>query len=170
MANDGSFIVYSAIPEDPKSQGKSQIYLRGLDQMDAAAIAGTEGGINPFLSPDDRWIGFWNGGKLKKVPVGGGVPAPLCDVVSPFGFDWGPDNTIVFSPQEHVGLSRISGEGGKPEVLTAPDKAKGGIRSPPPPFSSRRQGCAVHGNATLVGPSASNGGPGSRNREMACGD
>ena len=42
----------------------------------------------------------------------------------PFGADWGPDNTIVFSPGDGLGLSRISGEGGKPEVLTVPDKAK----------------------------------------------
>ena len=45
--------------------------------MDAAPVAGTEGGISPFLSPDDRWIGFWEGGKLKKVPVSGGVPVHI---------------------------------------------------------------------------------------------
>ena len=30
---------------------------------------------SPFLSPDDRWVGFWADRKLMKVPVEGGVPA-----------------------------------------------------------------------------------------------
>ena len=87
-------------------------------------MAGTEGGISPFLSPDDHWIGFWGDGKLKKVPASGGVPTTLCDGAWPFGADWGPDNTIVFSSGRDLGLSRISGEGGKPEVLTIPDKSR----------------------------------------------
>jgi len=41
--------------------------------MEAKPIAGTEGGIDPFLSPDDRWVGFWAEGKLMKVSVDGGV-------------------------------------------------------------------------------------------------
>jgi len=124
VSSDGSFIVYSAIPENPGPRAKPQIYLRRMDQVDAAPVAGTEGGINPFLSPEDRWVGFWEGGKLKRVRVGGGVPATLCDATLTFGVDWGPDNTIVFSPGVDLGLSRVSSEGGKPEVLTMPDKAK----------------------------------------------
>jgi hypothetical protein len=27
-------------------------------------LIGTERGIIPFLSPDDRWVGFWAGGTL----------------------------------------------------------------------------------------------------------
>jgi WD40 repeat protein len=42
-----------------------------------------------------------------------------------FGADWGPDNTIVFTDGEFSGLSRIPSEGGKPEALTVPDKARG---------------------------------------------
>ena len=125
ISSDGSFIVYSTISENPGPQAKPQIYLRRMDQMESAPVAGTEGGIGPFLSPDDQWIGFWEGGKLKKVPVTGGVPVPLCDVASPFGADWGPDNRIIFSSGWGSGLSRISSEGGKPEVLTVPDRTRG---------------------------------------------
>ena len=122
VSSDGRFMIYSAIPENTAPQQKRQIYLRRMDQIGAAPIVGTEGGTSPFLSPDDRWVGFWEGGKLKKVPVSGGVPATLCDAAMPFGADWGTDNTIVFS--SGMGLSRISAEGGKPEVLTVPDKAE----------------------------------------------
>jgi Protein kinase domain/WD40-like Beta Propeller Repeat len=125
LSSDGGFIVYSAINENPGPQTKPQIYLRKMDQIDAAPVAGTEGGIAPFLSPNDRWIGFWEGGKLKKVPVAGGVPVSLCDMNLPFGADWGSDNQIVFSSGWGSGLSRISSEGGKPEVLTVPDKTRG---------------------------------------------
>ena len=61
MSSDGRFIVYSAIKENPGPQDKPQLYLRRTDQSEAKPIAGTEGGINPFLSPDDRWVGFWAG-------------------------------------------------------------------------------------------------------------
>ena len=124
VANDGGFIVYSAIVENPGQQAKPQIYLRRMDRMDATPVGGTEGGISPFLSPDDRWIGFWEGGKLKRVSVAGGVPATVCDAALLFGAHWAPDNTIVFCSGVSLGLSRVSAEGGRPEVLTVPDKAK----------------------------------------------
>jgi hypothetical protein len=124
LASDGQFIVYSAAPENPAPQAMPQIYLRRMDQMNANPVAGTEGGMNPFLSPDNRMIGFWEGGKLRKVPVTGGVPATLCDAPVLFGADWGPDDTIVFSADVNMGISRISGEGGRPELLTTPDRTK----------------------------------------------
>ncbi len=65
--------------ENPGPQIKPQLYLRRTDQLEARPISGTEGGIGPFLSPDDRWVGFWAGGKLMKVSIDGGVPVTLCD-------------------------------------------------------------------------------------------
>jgi hypothetical protein len=35
-----------------------QIYVRRLDQLRALPICGTDGAINPFFSPDGRWIGY----------------------------------------------------------------------------------------------------------------
>jgi hypothetical protein len=96
--------------------------------MEAKPIKGTEGGINPFLSPDDRWVGFWAGRKLMKVSVDGGVPVPLCDFAeplpAPYGASWGQDNKIVFSPAPYSGLFRVSADGEKPEALTVPDRGK----------------------------------------------
>lgn len=125
VSKDGSFIVYSAIAENPGPKATSQIYLRRMDRMDGAPVSGVERGWCLFLSPDDRWIGFKGDGKLRKVPVGGGTPTILYDMPTvPFGADWGPDNTIVFSADENSGLLRIPDVGGKPEVLTVPDKAR----------------------------------------------
>ncbi|MGA2260704.1 MAG: protein kinase [Acidobacteriota bacterium] len=121
ISGDGRFVVYSAIEENPGPQAKPQLYLRRMDQAEAKPITGTEGGINPFLSPDNRWVGFWADGKLKKVPVEGGVPATLCDASMLYGANWGGDNSIVFTDGWASGLSMVSADGGKPETLTRPD-------------------------------------------------
>ena len=123
ISSDGRFVVYSAIEENPSPQSMPRLFLRRMDQSEAKPIAGTEGGINPFLSPDNRWVGFWVApdGKLKKVPVEGGVPSTLCDASILYGADWGRDNSIVFTDGYGTGLSRVSSEGGKPEALTKPD-------------------------------------------------
>ena len=44
-----------------------------------AGAAGTEGASSPFWSPDSRFLGFFAGGKLKKIEVSGGPPITLCD-------------------------------------------------------------------------------------------
>jgi eukaryotic-like serine/threonine-protein kinase len=124
ISRDGRFVVYSAIRENPTPQMKPQLYLRRTDQLDARPISGTEGGISPFLSPDDHWVGFWADGKLIKVSLDGGVPVTLCDAERPFGASWGKDNTIVFSPSQFSGLLRVPAGGGTPETLTTPDKAR----------------------------------------------
>ncbi len=122
ISSDGRFVVYSAIEENPGPQAKPRLYLRRLDRSEAEPIAGTEGGENPFLSPDNRWVGFSADGKLKKVPVEGGVPGTLCDLSAWFlGATWGHNNSIVFADGWTAGLSRISAEGGKLETLTKPD-------------------------------------------------
>ena len=94
ISSDGEFIVYSAIEENPGPQAKPQLYLRRMDQSAAKPIAGTEGGANPFLSPDSHWVGFWADGRLKKVLVEGGVPSTLCDASALNGANWGRDSSL----------------------------------------------------------------------------
>ena len=121
ISSDARFVVYSAIEESPGPQAKPQLYLRGMGQPQAKPISGTEGGISPFLSPGDRYVGFWADGKLKKIPVEGGVATALCDAPLIFGASWGSDNSIVFADAYAAGLSTVSAEGGKPGLLTKPD-------------------------------------------------
>jgi eukaryotic-like serine/threonine-protein kinase len=123
ISRDGRFIVYSAIDRRLRPEDKSQLYLRQADQLEARPIKGTENAINPFLSPDDRWVGFWADHKLMKVSIEGGVPATICDQPERFGAGWGPDNTIVMAPGRYTGLFRVSAAGGNPEILTIPDKS-----------------------------------------------
>jgi eukaryotic-like serine/threonine-protein kinase len=124
ISSNGNFVVYSAVKENPSAQDKACLYLRKFDRLQGAPIAGTEGGISPFLSPDDRWVGFWAGGKLMKIRVEGGAPTPLCDIPVPYGFSWGPDDKIVFGTSSS-GLSRIAATSGPVVSLTTPDPSKG---------------------------------------------
>jgi serine/threonine-protein kinase len=38
----------------------AQLYIRPLDQPQAAALSGTDGAASPFFSPDSRWVGFFS--------------------------------------------------------------------------------------------------------------
>jgi serine/threonine-protein kinase len=99
--------------------GLTQLFVRKLDQLQAAPLAGTEGAASPFFSPDGQWIAFFAGAKLKKVLVTGGAPVPLCDAEAGRGGTWTDDDTIIFTPSgtQPVKLLRVSASGGAPAVF-----------------------------------------------------
>ena len=97
-----------------------QIYVRRLDQLQAAPLAGTDGALNPFFSPDSQWIAFFADGKLKKIPALGGGAVTICSVLNNRGGAWSEDGRIVFSPdREAASLWQVSSSGGEPEPLIA---------------------------------------------------
>lgn len=51
---DGRSLVFSV-----EREGRVQLCLRRLDQLDAIPIAGTEGASNPFPAPDGQSLGFY---------------------------------------------------------------------------------------------------------------
>ncbi len=93
-----------------------------MDRFESTPLPGTEDGTGPFFSPDGQWIGFFAGGKLKKVSVNGGQPVTLCEAPNPAGASWGPDDAIVFTPTFTMSsLMRIPAAGGTPHKLTEPN-------------------------------------------------
>ena len=98
---------------------RSQIYVRRLAELQATPLPGTDYAAVPFFSPDGKWIGFFAGGKLKKVAVGGGAPMTLADAPDQRGAWWSEDDTIVFSPTRTAGtrLLRVSATGGRAEAV-----------------------------------------------------
>src|SRR5262249_1442629 len=73
LSPDGSRLAYSA---------NNRVYLRALNHLEAAPIAGAESpGFtsprSPFFSPDGQWLGFWEAGQLKRVSVSGGAPVTV---------------------------------------------------------------------------------------------
>jgi serine/threonine-protein kinase len=122
---DGNRLVYPA---------GGRLYLHQLDQMEAAAIPGTEGGTYPFFSPDGQWVAFFDDGKLMKIDLRGGLPIPLGDASDEPDGSWGDDGTILFTPTETTGLSRVSASGGPPAVVTTLDSRHGELSHRYPEF------------------------------------
>ncbi len=121
ISPDGRYIAYRAGGEP------GQLVLRALDSLDPRVMAGTTNVRGPFFSPDSRWIGFFDGYRLKKISIAGGSAVTICPIKGdPRGASWGDDDAIVFATNDtSTGLLRVSAGGGEPTVLTMPDAAKG---------------------------------------------
>jgi Tol biopolymer transport system component len=95
--------------------GRSQLWLRRLDELQAHAMPGTDGANQPFWSPDSRYIGFFAQGKLKKISAAGGPPQFLCDSTGVGGGSWNREGIILFSTSIYQGaLLRVPAGGGTP--------------------------------------------------------
>ena len=51
---------------------RTQLFWGDLNQSTVWALPGTEGARNPFLSADGRWLGFWQDGAIRKLPLRSG--------------------------------------------------------------------------------------------------
>ena len=114
VSPDGHRIAFAATSAD----GKSLLWIRSLDTLTAQSLAGTEGAVRPFWSPDSRFLGFFADGKLKKIEVSGGPPITLCDASGGGGGAWSRDGVIVFSPAPFSALEKVSAAGGAPAPAT----------------------------------------------------
>jgi len=113
ISPDGTHLAYVAT-----QGGTQQLYLRAMDSLEARPIPGTAGVVNPFFSPDGQWVGFFAGGKLKKISVSGGAPLSLGDATSPRGASWNSQGTIVFPPAVVGAPQQVSDEGSAVQPLT----------------------------------------------------
>jgi Tol biopolymer transport system component len=110
--------------------GSTMIWTRALDTLVAQSLAGTEGGVSPFWSPDSRALGFFAQGKLKKVDVAGGPPVTLCDAAPGVSAAWSPEGVIVFSAAGGTALQQVSAAGGIPSAATTLGEGETGHARP----------------------------------------
>ena len=121
LSSDGRAIAFCGVTPD----GIKRIYVRALDDTATRALPGTEGGNGPFWSPDGKMVGFFAGGKMKKIDLAGGSPITIADNPNPRGGTWNQDGTIVYVPDFQSGLYRVSADGkGTPEQLTTLDSTR----------------------------------------------
>jgi eukaryotic-like serine/threonine-protein kinase len=117
-APDGSAFAYTS------SLG---VMLRAADRLDAVPVAGARRGVNPFFSPDGRWLGYMDGARVVKVPLAGGTAVTICDSCTGYSFSWGDDDTVRYhtapaaDPNSRV-LMAVSARGGTPYEIAHPDK------------------------------------------------
>ena len=121
LSSDGQRLVFAGV-----RNGKSQLFMRRMDQLEIVPIAGTDRGYSPFFSSNGEWLGFFRGWELVKVFVLGGSPVTVGKIppVSQ-GASWGPDDAIIFAPTHDDGLSRISSSGADGMAFTSPDTSAG---------------------------------------------
>ncbi len=120
ISPDGKRIAFVA----RDSSDKRHLYVRSLDALDAQPLAGTEGALHPFWSPDNKFIGFVAQGKLKKIDVSGGSPITICNAGDSRGSSWSNEGMIVFSPGAGNPLFVVSASGGTPTVITNLDSMR----------------------------------------------
>jgi serine/threonine protein kinase len=96
----------------------AKVWVRSLDSLESKSLDGSEGATYPFWSPDSENLGFFSGGKLKRIPRTGGPVQTLCDVATGRGGTWSREGVIVFSPGPTATLFRVSAAGGAPVPVT----------------------------------------------------
>jgi serine/threonine protein kinase len=117
LSPDGHQLVFVANADDV-----AKLWQRPLDQTTAQPLAGTDGAIFPFWSPDSRSIGFFADGKLKRLDLAGGAPQVLASAPSGRGGTWNRDGVILFMPNAQLGanaiLVRVPAAGGRVTPVT----------------------------------------------------
>jgi len=162
VSPDGTQIAFTAADQ----AGKVNLYVRPLASGEARVLAGTEGAMYPFWSPDTRSLGYFAAGKLKTIAASGGPPLTICNAAEGKGGSWSPSGVIVFAPNAQSTLSRVSEKGGEPSAVTRLDAKRGDDSHRLPHFLpdgrhflylARSQTSPVEGHAILVG--SLDGGP-----------
>ena len=124
LSRDGSALAIGSPLGGPLS-------VRKRDELATTSLAGTDGALAPFFSPDGSYVGFTTGVTIKIVATAGGPVVPLTDSLDArYGAAWGADGFIYAGTRGlTTGLSRIGskpGAGGV-EVVTTVDTAAGEI-------------------------------------------
>jgi Tol biopolymer transport system component len=118
-SSDGTFIAFAATRTD----GRTALWVRPTNTVEARELPGTEAATFPFWSPDDRSLGFFADGKLKTVELEGGSTQIVCEAPLGRGGAWGPGGVILFSPAPTAPIMRVSASGGTPVPVTKLDAA-----------------------------------------------
>jgi Tol biopolymer transport system component len=120
LSPDGTRIAFAA------RTGKlgNSIWVRRLDSSTAEKLAGTDGSSSPFWSQDGKFIGFFSGGKLRKISAAGGPVTTMADAPNARGGAWNKDNVVLFAPDYRESLWKVNANGGTPERVTKLDLSK----------------------------------------------
>jgi Tol biopolymer transport system component/DNA-binding winged helix-turn-helix (wHTH) protein len=115
ISPDGLKIVFVAI-----SEGRSQLRLRSMETGVEQSIAGADGALFPFWSPNSRSIGFFADSALKRVDIDSGTPPRvLADASAGRGGAWNTEDVILFTPNSGGPIFKVSAKGDSPaEPLT----------------------------------------------------
>jgi len=116
ISPDGRYLVYLS---------ENQLWLRDLTSPDAHPIAGTEGALRPFWSPDGNTIAFGLGSRIERIPREGGRATAVATFQGGMTLgaaatgSWSADGRIVVSTAMS-GLYAMPSQGGEMTSLLDP--------------------------------------------------
>src|SRR3989442_427495 len=93
ISPDGRNLVFVAT-----SDGRPRLWLRSLDSGSARPLAETDYASLPFWSPDNRSVGFFADGKLKRIDINGRSAQTVANAPFGRGAAWNRDGVILFAP------------------------------------------------------------------------
>ena len=121
LSPDGKWLAFIVADEEGNA-----IRVRELESGKTQGLAGTEGAVHLFWSPDSRFIGFGTLSALKKVELAGGSSETVREGEFEWGGTWSGDGTMVVS---HVGeMYRVPASGGELIRLQFDDGGGGRVR------------------------------------------
>ena len=121
VSPNGRHIAYIANAAD----GIRSLWVRSRDDITPLRIAGTEGVLSPFWSPDSERLAFFANGKLKRVDRAGGSPTDICDAANTLGGTWSRRGVILFGVNTPGGgIQRVADSGGVPAAVTTVDEGE----------------------------------------------
>ena len=115
VSPDGEMLAFSATD----ASGQSSLWIRPLGSAEARKMDQTEGALLPFWSPDSQFVGFWAGGKLKKIGRAGGLPEVICRVPEIAQGAWGADGTILYAKAVNSPIFRVNQDGANATAATS---------------------------------------------------
>jgi Tol biopolymer transport system component len=96
-----------------------RIYVRPMNALNAYALPGTENASRPFWSPDSKYLAFFSGPQLKKIPSQGGPAQLISEIAGGADGTWGTAGVIIVDGGPGDSLRQISAGGGSVTAATA---------------------------------------------------
>jgi len=119
--------------------GKTSIWLRPLDSLEARPLPGTEGAADLMWSDDSRFLAFWADPEVKKIAVAGGPPLPLFRTKNVAFGEWSRYGVLLFTKRDDGAIYKVSSLGGTPTAVTTVEKGASEIHYYPSFLPDGRQ-------------------------------
>ena len=116
LSPNGRYLAFMA----PGADGRNLLWIRPLASLEPRPLSGTENvsGAAVFWSPDNRFIAFQAGTKLRKIDISGRPPQDICDTsVFMLGGAWNRDDMVIFGTVGD-GIMQVPASGGVPTFIT----------------------------------------------------